>query len=221
MFDNIAHRYDFLNRVLSVGIDKIWRRNALRELDTKENMQLLDVATGTGDVAIALGRKFPKARIKGLDLSSKMVAIGKQKVTDAGLTGIELMVGDAEALPFEDNQFDAVTVAFGVRNFEHLEQGLGEIQRVLKPGGKLIVLEFSSPRGKLFRPLFQFYFKNILPRLGNTLSNDTEAYDYLFRSVQAFPAYEAFTGILQSLGYRNTIFKPQTMGVCCIYVAEK
>lgn len=221
MFDNIAHRYDFLNRTLSVGIDNIWRRKAIAQFKDRSRTSFLDIATGTGDLAIEINRQFPSAHIEGMDLSPEMIKYGIEKLAKKGLTNIKLSTGDAENLVYKDNNFSGATVAFGVRNFENLQVGLKEIWRVLEPGGRLVVLEFSTPRGFIFKPLFQFYFKNILPKLGKFLSKDPEAYDYLFRSVQDFPAYEEFMEELTKAGFTALHYKSLTFGVCCIYVADK
>ncbi len=221
MFDNIAHRYDFLNHFLSVGLDHRWRRNAVKQLDEVEPLKVLDLATGTGDLAIALNKAYPAAQIDGIDLSPEMVRLGNEKIAKRKLNNISLSVGDAEALTIDDDHFDAATIGFGVRNFEDLPKGLKELHRILRPGGRLVVLEFSQPRGFLFRPLFLFYFKNILPLYGKFISKDPKAYEYLFESVQTFPAYEDFMAELQSVGFKTRYYKQQTFGVCCIYVADK
>lgn len=222
MFDNIARRYDFLNRVLSLGIDKIWRKKAIDQLRDLQPKYILDVATGTADVALETMRRLRPDKIIGLDISAEMLHFGREKVAKQGLSDvIELVQGDSENLPFADNTFDAITVAFGVRNFENLEQGLSEMNRVLKPGGKLVVLEFSKPRIFPFKQLFQFYFKNILPTIGRWTSQDPRAYRYLFESVQAFPEGEAFLHRLQKTGYKSSQCISLTLGVCSLYTAEK
>lgn len=221
MFDNIAHRYDFLNHFLSAGIDHQWRKKAVQQLEDIEPKQILDMATGTGDLAVSLKNKYPEARVTGIDLSPGMIAIAQQKIDKKAIDGVEMIVGDAENIDLPDDYFDAITVGFGVRNFENLQLGLKEMRRVLKPGGRLVVLEFSQPRGILFRPLFMFYFKNILPLYGKMVSKDPKAYEYLFESVQTFPAYEKFMAELQSAGYEPRYYKQLTFGVCCVYVADK
>ncbi|MFN7117419.1 MAG: bifunctional demethylmenaquinone methyltransferase/2-methoxy-6-polyprenyl-1,4-benzoquinol methylase UbiE [Saprospiraceae bacterium] len=222
MFDNIARRYDFLNRLLSLGIDKIWRKKAIDQLKKLQPKYILDVATGTADVALETARRLHPDKSIGLDISAEMLHFGREKVAKQGLAEvIELVQGDSENLSFSDNTFDAITVAFGVRNFENLEKGLSEMNRVLKPGGKLVVLEFSKPRLFPFKQLFQFYFQNILPIIGRWTSQDPRAYKYLFESVQVFPEGEQFLNILQKTGYKSSKCIPLTLGVCSIYTAEK
>ncbi len=222
MFDNIARRYDFLNRLLSLGIDKIWRKKAIDQLKNRHPKYILDVATGTADVALETMRRLHPNKIVGLDISAEMLHFGREKVAAKGLTEvIELVQGDSENLPFADNTFDAITVAFGVRNFENLEKGLSEMNRVLKTGGKLVVLEFSKPHAFPFKQLFQFYFRNILPLIGKWTSQDPRAYQYLFESVQVFPEGVLFLNILQKTGYKSSKCIPLTLGVCSIYTAEK
>lgn len=221
MFDNISRRYDFLNHFLSAGFDHRWRKKAVRQLDSIKPKRILDMATGTGDLALALHRRFPSARIEGIDLSPGMIERGKEKMEKRKLDQVSMEVGDGEAMDRPDDYFDAATVGFGVRNFEDLQKGLREIHRVLRPGGRLAVLEFSQPRGALFRPLFMFYFKNILPLYGKVISRDPKAYEYLFESVQSFPAYENFMAELQSAGFVPRYYKQLTFGVCCIYIADK
>jgi demethylmenaquinone methyltransferase / 2-methoxy-6-polyprenyl-1,4-benzoquinol methylase len=224
MFDNIAQNYDFLNHFLTLGIDKIWRRKMINEVCMVQPNMILDVATGTGDVAINTLKqlKNKNLHIVGLDISPEMLNIGKKKVHTEGMSDkIDMVVGDSENLPFENNKFDAVTVAYGVRNFENLERGLSEMQRVLKPNGKLIVLEFSKPRSFPFRQLSNFYFKNILPAIGKMTSKDARAYSYLYESVQTFPDGTDFLTVLQKTGYINTQCTPLTLGICSIYTAFK
>lgn len=221
MFDNISHRYDFLNHLLSLGIDKGWRRKAINCLRPVNPKLLLDVATGTGDFAIqALALKPDK--VIGIDISEGMLDMGRKKIVRLRLENIiELMKGDSENLGFDENKFDAVTVAFGVRNFENLEAGLAEIKRVLKPGGMLVVLEFSRPKRFPFRQVYNFYFKAILPKLGQLISKDRSAYTYLPESVQSFPDGEAFEIILRKVGFKETTCRPLTFGVSSIYTARK
>ena len=224
MFDNIAKHYDFLNHFLSLGIDKVWRRKMIAELENVQPQLILDVATGTGDVAINTIKQLniTGLHIIGLDISPEMLNIGKKKIVTEGMSGtIDMIVGDSENLPFENNKFDAITVAYGVRNFENLERGLSEMQRVLKPKGKLVVLEFSQPRVFPFRQLFNFYFKNILPLIGKMTSKDNRAYTYLYESVQAFPDGDNFLKVLEKTGFKNTACKPLTIGICSIYTAFK
>ena len=224
MFDNIAKHYDFLNHFLSLGIDKVWRRKMIAELKDVQPQLILDVATGTGDVAINTIKQLniTGLHIIGLDISPEMLNIGKKKIVTEGMSGtIDMIVGDSENLPFENNKFDAITVAYGVRNFENLERGLSEMQRVLKPKGKLVVLEFSQPRVFPFRQLFNFYFKNILPLIGKMTSKDNRAYTYLYESVQAFPDGDNFLKVLDKTGFKNTACKSLTIGISSIYTAFK
>jgi demethylmenaquinone methyltransferase/2-methoxy-6-polyprenyl-1,4-benzoquinol methylase len=221
MFDNISHRYDFLNHFLSLGIDKAWRRKAIRLLAPHQPRILLDVATGTGDFALQALKLNPD-KVIGVDISEGMLDVGRKKITRLGLAEkVELKTGDSENLPFEQNKFDAVTVAFGVRNFENLEKGLQEIYRVLKPGARLVVLEFSMPRRFPFRQLYNFYFKAILPKIGQLISKDKSAYTYLPESVAAFPDGEDFVSILKNVGFKNTSCQPLTFGISSIYTAQK
>lgn len=220
MFNNISHRYDFLNRVLSFGIDIYWRRRAIRELKRDHPKQILDMATGTGDFAIACLAANPD-RVVGVDLSPGMLSYGHKKMEAKGLTDkIQLLEGDAEKILFPDATFDAITVAFGVRNFENLLQGLQEMNRVLKPGGKLIVLEFSQPK-PWFAAFYNLYFKHILPRIGKIFSKDFAAYNYLYESVQAFPSGDAFLQVMDQASFKERKQIPLTFGVCSIYIGKK
>lgn len=222
MFDNIAPYYDLLNKVLSLGIDKSWRKKAIKQLEGDQPKVILDVATGTADVAIALVQKLQPEKVVGLDLSNEMLAVGQKKIDKQALQNtISLQQGDSENLPFEDNTFDAITVAFGVRNFEHLERGLSEMQRVLKPGGKMVVLEFSQPRIFPFKQLFNLYFKYILPLIGRVTSKDPKAYKYLYESVQAFPDGQHFVSVLEKTGFKSNQCIPLSLGICSIYVGKK
>ncbi len=224
MFDNIAGTYDFLNHLLSFGIDKAWRSKTLSHLSNiqVQNPEILDLATGTCDLAIEAVEKYPGAKITAVDISERMLIKGKEKIQKKGLeNSISTLIQDAENMNFVDNKFDAVTIAFGVRNFENLTAGISEIYRVLKPGGKLIVLEFSQSRVFLIKQIFHIYFKFILPFIGNLLSKDKSAYSYLYESVQHFPDYERFTAILETSGLRNCTFKPLTFGICTIYLGTK
>jgi demethylmenaquinone methyltransferase/2-methoxy-6-polyprenyl-1,4-benzoquinol methylase len=222
MFDNIAPYYDFLNRFLSLGIDVSWRRKMIRKLKGEGPKVLLDVATGTGDVAIEMTKQLSPERIVGLDLSHEMLEVGRKKIKNKKLDAlIEMVQGDSENLPFEDNTFDAITVAFGVRNFETLEKGMQEMNRVLKPGGRLVVLEFSQPTVFPFKQLYHFYFKNVLPLIGRITSKDPKAYRYLYESVQAFPAGKDFVKIMEKTGYQNNECTPLTLGICSIYTGKK
>lgn len=221
MFDKISRRYDFLNHLLSLNIDKIWRRNAVKLLEDFQPDSILDIATGTGDFALSAVRLKP-SRIIGIDLSEGMLEIGREKIKRRGLEQtIELIKGDSEALPFEENSFDAAIVAFGVRNFENLKEGLAEIYRVIKPGGGFVVLEFSQPRAALFRKFYFFYFTRLLPLLGQLVSKDKNAYLYLPESVKEFPDGEEFISILKQGGFQNARCFPQTFGISSIYTAQK
>jgi demethylmenaquinone methyltransferase/2-methoxy-6-polyprenyl-1,4-benzoquinol methylase len=221
MFNNIAHRYDFLNRSLSMGIDIIWRKKAIAQLREIQPKTILDVATGTGDVALEAMSLNPK-RITGIDISVGMLELGRQKVAKRNLSQkIELLEGDSENLPFADNNFDAVTVAFGVRNFENLLKGLKEINRVLRPGGKLVVLEFSQPKAFPIKQLYWFYFNNILPLFGKMLSKDASAYTYLPESVKAFPDGQDFLNVMQQAGFVQSRQMALTFGIASIYTGTK
>ena len=222
MFDSIAHRYDFLNRFLSVGIDVVWRKNALKQLRDSNPKMILDVATGTADVAILATKLLHPEKIIGIDISDGMLNFGRKKIEKLGLTTtIELLNGDSETIKFADNTFDAVTVAFGVRNFQHLENGLSEIKRVLKPEGKLVVLEFSQPKAIGMKQVYNLYMQFVAPGLGKLFSKNRSAYKYLDESIKNFPEGKNFTSILDNLGYRNTYCKPQSLGICSIYCGEK
>lgn len=221
MFDNISAKYDFLNHFLSLNIDKGWRKKILKRVKTIKHDSILDVATGTGDLAILLSKANPE-KIVGLDLSAGMLAVGEKKVEKANLSNlISMQQGDSENLPFEDESFDVVTVAFGVRNFENLEKGLAELHRVLKTGGRLFVLEFSQPQKFPFKQVYRFYFKNILPTLGKIVSKDASAYTYLPASVDAFPYGDAFIGKLNNTGFKQSSQQTVTFGVATIYESLK
>jgi demethylmenaquinone methyltransferase / 2-methoxy-6-polyprenyl-1,4-benzoquinol methylase len=221
MFNNISQRYDFLNHLLSLGIDKGWRKKAIKILKPHNPKYILDVATGTGDFAIQALELSPE-KVIGVDISKGMLEIGRQKISKRNLTSkVELQEGDSENLRFPENKFDAVTVGFGVRNFENLEKGLQEIYRVLKPGATLVVLEFSRPRKFPFRQIYNFYFKTILPKLGRMISKDRSAYTYLPESVEAFPDGMDFITILNKVGFKKTACKPLTFGISSIYTGHK
>jgi demethylmenaquinone methyltransferase/2-methoxy-6-polyprenyl-1,4-benzoquinol methylase len=222
MFNAIAGKYDFLNRVLSLGIDVGWRKKTVRSVARYQPRLVLDVATGTADLAMALAKGCPGAQVEGADISAGMLDVGRQKVAQRGLANrVQLILGDGEMLPFEDNRFDAVTVAFGVRNFENLQAGLVDMLRVLKPGAPLAVLEFSQPTRQPFRAFYFFYFKHILPRIGKWVSRDSAAYTYLPASVEAFPYGQAFLDELSKAGYRKGYARPLTFGIATLYLAEK
>ncbi|MDO6473544.1 bifunctional demethylmenaquinone methyltransferase/2-methoxy-6-polyprenyl-1,4-benzoquinol methylase UbiE [Maribacter sp. 1_MG-2023] len=221
MFDTISKNYDGLNRVISFGIDIKWRKKVVEILKKENPQSILDIATGTGDLAIALVKTGAK-KIVGLDISPGMLAVGKEKVTDKKLNStIEMVVGDSEKLTFEDNSFDAVTVSFGVRNFETLNTGMAEILRILKPNGTLVVLETSVPTKTPYKQGYSFYTKNILPLIGKLFSKDDSAYGYLSESASVFPHGENFNNILREIGFIDVTNKPQTFGVASIYVAKK
>lgn len=221
MFDNIAGKYDFLNHFLSMGIDIYWRKRLVKRLKKQAPKDILDVATGTGDLAIAMLKANPN-KIVGIDISNGMLEVGRNKIKDKGLQDkISLQQADSENLPFEDNSFDAVTVSFGARNFENLEKGLSDMCRVLRPGGKLYILEFSQPTLFPFKQIYQFYFKYILPLVGKLVSKDNAAYTYLPESVGAFPYGEKLNIIIEKCGYSNAKNHPLTMGIASIYIAEK
>ena len=222
MFDDISFRYDFMNHLLSAGIDVKWRKKAIRILSGAHPKKILDVATGTADMAITASEILDPEKITGIDISEGMLEIGLKKLQKLGLQDkIELLKGDSETIKFNDNSFDAVTVAFGVRNFEHLESGLKEIRRVLKPGGKLVVLEFSKPKMYLTKLVYNLYMKIVAPNMGKLFSKNRNAYQYLDESIKKFPEGKNFTNILDNLGYKNTYGKPLSLGICSIYCGEK
>ncbi len=222
MFDNIAHRYDFLNHFFSLGIDKLWRRKAIRKMLARQPHEVLDVATGTADFAIGTARMDRDIQVIGVDISAGMLDIGRKKIRKAQQEGrVELVLADGEALPFEDDRFDAFTVAFGVRNFEHLEAGLKEMLRTLKPGGHGYILEFSKPKWFPMKQLFWLYFRYIMPTLGKWFSKDASAYTYLPESVKAFPEGDAMRDILLDCGYAGCTMYPLTGGIATLYVVVK
>ena len=221
MFDNIAGNYDFLNHFLSLGIDILWRKKAIKLLKPVKPKTVLDVATGTGDFAIqALDLKPEK--VTGVDISNKMLDVGRVKMKRKNVEDVvEMKYGDSENLPFEDESYDAITVAFGVRNFENLEKGLAEMHRVLTKNGKTVIIEFSKPQHFPIKQLYNFYFKSILPNLGKWVSKDQRAYTYLPESVEAFPYGQKFLDVMESVGYTNTKCIPLTFGIASIYTGEK
>ena len=221
MFDNISGKYDFLNHTLSLGIDRLWRKKALKFLKEDQPKLILDIATGTGDFAIAALKLNPE-KVIGVDISKGMLEVGKEKIKKMGLEDkIELSLGDSEGLEFEENKFDAVIVAFGVRNFEHLEEGLADMYRVMKENAKVVILEFSRPRLFPFKQLYNFYFRWILPKIGRMVSKDQAAYTYLPESVKAFPDGQDFLDVLNKSGFKKTACKSLTFGISSIYTGTK
>ena len=221
MFDDISPRYDFLNHTLSMGIDKSWRRKLRKIIAPAHPAVILDIATGTGDLAIELAKLKPQ-KITGIDISEGMMKIGREKIKDIGLANlISLESGDAENLKYNDGSFDAVTAAFGVRNFENVEKGLNEIYRVLKPGGIVAILEFSHPQKFPFKQLYLFYFNFVLPMAGRLVSKNNAAYTYLPQSVSSFPSGKEFTDKMGAAGFKNTTWKELTFGICTVYTGKK
>jgi len=221
MFDSIAGRYDLMNRLFSAGIDMRWRKKTINLLKKIQPKRVLDMATGTADMAILSCKLLDPEKVTGLDLSAEMLELGRKKIEKERLVSkIELLKGDAEAINFPDNSFDAVTVAFGVRNFENLENGLKELLRVLKPGGMLVILEFSKPNWG-FKNIYNLYMGIVAPEVARWFRQNKDAYRYLNRSSNAFPDREEFTAILTSVGFSNTECKPLSFGICCIYSGRK
>lgn len=221
MFDNISGKYDLLNRILSMGIDVSWRKKVVKSVKNQNPKTILDIATGTGDLAIAMA-KATDAKITGFDLSAGMLEVGKRKIAEENLQDrIEMIQGDAEKMPFADDSFDVITVAFGVRNFENLKKGLDDIYRVLKPGGKLIILEFSQPQAAPMKQLYSFYSRYILPRIGKKISKDQSAYTYLPDSVKAFPHGDEMKKILKNSNFVEPFDKKLTFGIASIYESLK
>ena len=221
MFDNISARYDFLNHFLSLGIDKIWRRKAINQLRSTPVKKLIDIATGTGDFAIAALKLNPEEVI-GLDISAGMLAVGEQKMIKNKVDSIiKMQLGDSENIPYDSNYFDALTVGFGVRNFENLELGLAEMLRVLKPGGKAVILEFSKPKRFPIKQIFGFYSRYFIPFFGKRISKDAQAYSYLPESVAAFPEGKDFVDILRKIGYKNIESTLVSGGIATIYAGIK
>lgn len=222
MFNNISGTYDFLNHFLSAGIDIIWRKKAIRELSVLKPKVMLDVATGTGDFAFEAIKILKPEKIIGVDISTGMLNIARKKIEERKLAQIfSVQTGDSEGLHFEDNHFDAITVAFGVRNYENLEKGLSDMLRVLKPGGKIVILEFSKPTAFPVKQSYNFYFKHLLPIFGKLFSKDARAYTYLNESVVAFPDGKSFTRLMDKVGYKNTRHRSLTFGISAIYTGIK
>ena len=221
MFDDISPKYDFLNHFLSFGIDYSWRKRLVRMLAERKPVSVLDVATGTGDLAIAIAPLNPQ-KISGIDISEKMLEVARVKLAEKGLDKlITLRRADAEKIPFSDNSYDAITVAFGVRNYENLEKGLQEMKRVLKPGGVMLILEFSHPSSFPMKQLYGIYSRFVIPVMGRIISGNSKAYSYLPESVAAFPSGKDFLDILVKLGFAHPQQVQLSMGIASIYVAEK
>jgi len=222
MFDKVAPYYDFLNRLLSLRVDVLWRKKALRMLKKNNPKNILDIATGTADLAIMSTKIWSPEKIIGLDISKEMLRVGQTKVDKKDLTSIiSLEQGDSENLRFNDGSFDTVMAAFGVRNFENLERGLSEMNRVLQKNGTCMILEFSKPKIFPLKQIFNAYFKYILPVIGKLTSKDPKAYEYLYESVQVFPDYDNFASILKKTGFVDITYKPLSFGICTIYLAKK
>ena len=222
MFDNIAPKYDLLNHTLSMSIDRVWRRRVVGEVRRAKPGRILDVATGTGDLAIAMARRIRDVQVLGVDLSEQMLAVARRKIEARGLDGrIVLDRGDAERLAVADASVDVATVAFGVRNFGDLGAGLRELARTIKPGGKVVILEFSRPRNRVFRALYEFYSYKILPRIGGLVSRDKRAYEYLPASGGEVPAPEEFMAMMARAGFRNCRARSQSFGIAQIYIGER
>jgi len=222
MFDKIAGKYDQMNRFLSARTDIGWRKKAIRKLKKENPRHILDVATGTGDMALLAYKLLKPDHITGIDISAGMLKLGQEKIEKEQLGDkIQLQLGDSETINFAENTFDAVMVAFGVRNFENLENGLAEMFRVLKPGGRLVVLEFSKPRGMAVKSLYNLYMGIVAPNVARWFKQNKEAYQYLNESANAFPDRQLFTDILKKVGYSDTEFKPLSLGICCIYSGKK
>ncbi|HNF48696.1 MAG TPA: bifunctional demethylmenaquinone methyltransferase/2-methoxy-6-polyprenyl-1,4-benzoquinol methylase UbiE [Chitinophagales bacterium] len=218
MFNNVAGTYDFLNHFFSLGIDKLWRKKLVRMMGLQKPETILDVATGTGDLAIAEAALHPK-KIVGIDISEKMLDAGKSKISK--YPNIEFHLGDGENIPFPDDSFDAVSVSFGVRNFENVPKGLLEMRRVLNENGKIYILEFSKPKNELFKKLYYFYFCTVLPFIGKLVSKDSNAYTYLPESVKQFPDGTAFVALMEEAGYKEIKCTTLTFGISTIYTAKK
>jgi len=222
MFNKIAGKYDKMNRVLSARTDVGWRKKAILQLKKDKPRHILDVATGTGDMAIMACKLLNPEQVTGIDISEGMLELGRKKIEKEELGDkIHLQLGDSETINYRENTFDAVMVAFGVRNFENLENGLAEMLRVLKPGGRLIVLEFSKPKGKAIRSFYNLYMGLVAPQVARWFKQNKEAYEYLNKSANAFPDRQLFIDILKKVGYTSTGFRPLSLGICCIYSGQK
>ena len=222
MFNRISGSYDRLNRFLSARTDVGWRKKAIRKLKQSNPLEMLDVATGTADMAILSCKLLNPQKVIGIDISEQMLEIGRKKIENEGLgEKIQLQTGDSETIKFSENTFDAVTVAFGVRYFENLETGLAEMYRVLKPGGRIVILEFSKPKSKLIKKFYNLYMGVVAPRIAGWFRQNKEAYLYLCESANAFPDRQLFTDILNKVGFSETGFQPLSLGICCIYTGRK
>lgn len=222
MFDNIAPAYDFMNRAMTLGIDKLWRRRAVKMVAATRPYRILDIATGTGDLAVQLARKTTAEEIVGVDLSEGMLERARLKIERVGLSHIiSFRQGDSLALPFDDATFDCVTVAYGVRNFERLLDGYREMARVLRPGGTVCVIELSTPRSRFVRPLYNFYTRKVIPWLGRMVSKDVRAYTYLPESIAAVAQGDDMLALMREAGFAHCQFRSMTFGVCTIYTARK
>ncbi len=222
MFDNVSPKYDFLNHLLSAGIDVWWRKKAISLLKKEQPKLLLDIATGTGDLAIEAVRQLNPDKVIGVDISEGMLSFGREKMKKLGLEQkIEMQLGDSEKLHFQNNTFDAVVVSFGVRNFENLEKGLKDMCRVTKPGGTCVVMEFSKPKTPVIKQLYWLYNRTILPLIGKIVSKDSAAYTYLPESVMAFPEGDDFLEIFEKSGFSQSKCIPLTFGICSIYIGKK
>ncbi len=224
MFSDIAPRYDLLNRLLSGGQDRYWRKQAVARLSPQAGERFLDIATGTADVALEIIRKVPQgaAQVVGMDFSEKMLELAQQKINfQDKANSIQLESGSAENLPFEDNSFDGTTTAFGVRNFSDVDRSLCEMYRVLKPGGRCVILEFSLPKSSLLKALYRFYFEILLPKVGRLISRHPSAYTYLPKTVAAFPVRKEFASLMQQAGFMNVTYKELTLGIVILYTGMK
>ncbi len=222
MFDAIAPAYDFMNRAMTFGIDKLWRRSAVKLIASETHDDILDIATGTGDLAILLARKLDPLTVIGVDLSEGMIEIGRKKVLAEGLDDIvTLGIGDCLQLPFPDASFDCITCAYGVRNFQNLLAGYREMHRVLRPGGMVVILELSTPRSAVVRPFYNLYTRHLIPTVGRLVSKDVRAYSYLPESIAAVPQGSEMTAIMTEAGFREAVHRPLTFGTCTIYTARK